>query len=187
MREIRNEIKSHVSSIITSAMTSLSLESHKKWHKYNKKSGGKITVLEKKIEYIISFNSTVVNDLKEETSILRSENEQLMRKIESLDQGARTDKLRIFNLVEKDSDNLFEEIINRVNSRMGINIKQEDTLDCRRLGKKQDGKRRGIILKLNGFVMKQNIYNKKNLLKVSNICIKDLTENRLKLMVLGHI
>ncbi|CAH1986722.1 unnamed protein product [Acanthoscelides obtectus] len=126
---------------------------------------------------------TVVNDLKEETSILRSENEQLMQKIESLDQGATMNNLRIFNLVEKYSENLFEEVINMVSSRMGINIKQEGILECRRLGKKRGGKPTGIILKLNGFVMKQNIYNKKKLLKDPNVSInEDLTENRLKLM-----
>nr|CAH7726438.1 unnamed protein product [Callosobruchus chinensis] len=40
-------------------------------------------------------NDTVIKDLKDETAILRSENEHLMRKVDELDQGARLKNIRI--------------------------------------------------------------------------------------------
>nr|CAH7744197.1 unnamed protein product [Callosobruchus chinensis] len=80
--------------------------------------------LEKKIEDIISSNSTVVNDLKEETSMLRAENDQLQKKIDFLDQECRMNNLRIFNLPEKEHENLAEEVVHLVSSRLAMSIKQ---------------------------------------------------------------
>nr|CAI5818435.1 unnamed protein product [Callosobruchus analis] len=139
--------------------------------------------LEKKIEDIISSNSTVVNVLKEETVMLRSENEQLQKRIDFLDQELRINNLRIFNLSEKDQENVAEEVMQLVSSRIGVSIKQEDIVDCRRLGRKREGKPRAIILKLTNLAKKQSIYNKKKMLSGTNICIKeDMIETKVKLM-----
>nr|CAI5826209.1 unnamed protein product [Callosobruchus analis] len=70
-----------------------------------------------------------------------------------------------------------------VSSCIGVSIRQEEIVDCRRLGRKHDGKPRAIILKLTNLAKKQNIYNKKKMLRGTNICIKeDLTDTKLKLM-----
>nr|CAH7749704.1 unnamed protein product [Callosobruchus chinensis] len=185
-REVRDEIKNCVASSVSAVLNDdafINRVAEKVADNIAKTLVTRMNDLEKKIEDIISSNSTVVNDLKEETSMLRAENDQLQKKIDFLDQECRMNNLRIFNLPEKEHENLAEEVIHLVSSRLGMSIKQEEILDCRRLGRKRDGKPRGIILKLTTLTKKQNIYNKKKMLRGTNICIKeDLTESKLKLM-----
>lgn len=59
----------------------------------------------------------------------------------------------------------------------------DDILLCYRIGKKQENKHRGILVKLKDTSTKQCIYTKKRLLKGTGIVIKeDLTNTRLKMM-----
>nr|CAI5818020.1 unnamed protein product [Callosobruchus analis] len=102
-REVRDEIKNSVMSSVNAVLnddTFINRVAQKVADNIAKTLVARMDNLEKKIEDIISSNSTVVNDLKEETVMLRSENEQLRKRIDFLDQESRINNLRIFNLSE---------------------------------------------------------------------------------------
>nr|CAI5869624.1 unnamed protein product [Callosobruchus analis] len=111
-----------------------------------KTQGGRISELKQNIERIQSNYGTVVNYLKEETSLLKSENDLLLKTMDDLDQGSRTNSLRIINFIEKPQHKLI--FIHYIHSKLGISIKRHDILECSRIGKQTDSKRRSIILKL---------------------------------------
>nr|CAI5857157.1 unnamed protein product [Callosobruchus analis] len=119
-------------------------------------------------------NSTVIRELKEETNMLKMENEY---------QEARSCNLRLFKVKENPQENLKGVIIHLFETHLNIKLNLDDTVFCLRFGKKQDGHSRGILLKLAKVGMKQNIYSKKKMFKGSGVIVKeDLTDARLKLM-----
>nr|CAI5853485.1 unnamed protein product [Callosobruchus analis] len=156
-REVRDEIKNSAMSSVNAVLNDTFINRvAKKVLTTLQKLWWREWILEKKTEDIISSNSTVANDLKEETVMLRSENDQLRKRVDFLDQESRMNNLRIFNLSEKDQENVAEEVMQLVSSSIGVSIKQEDIVDCRRLGRKREGKPRAIILKLTNLAKKQN-------------------------------
>nr|CAI5817529.1 unnamed protein product [Callosobruchus analis] len=112
----------------------------------------RFTELEKKL----ADNSAVNVELKEETALLRYENECLSQKYDDIEQASRINNLRIFQVKKKPQEKLAEEVNN---------------------------KPRGILLKLTNIHKKQDIFNKKKNFKGTGIDIKeDLTDLRLKIM-----
>lgn len=109
-------------------------------------------------------------------------NRPSIEEVDRLDQAARACNLRIFNLEEKTTENLKQEIKN-VCKQISVEIAEDDILLCYRVGKARENKSRGIFLKIKDANMKQRIYGNKKLLKGTGIVIKeDLTPLRLNLM-----
>nr|CAI5863150.1 unnamed protein product [Callosobruchus analis] len=120
--------------------------------------------------------------MKEETAMLKSENNYLLKKIDNMEQENRMNSLRIFNFKEKPQEKLNDDVIQLIYSKLGITIKHEDILEYRRIGKKSDVKPRCVLIKLANASVKLSIYNEK-MLKGSKVVIKeDLSEGRRKLM-----
>nr|CAI5847533.1 unnamed protein product [Callosobruchus analis] len=135
------------------------------------------------LEQKVESYSSVVKELKEETGLLRYENESLLQKLDDIDQAHRANNLRLFQVKENAQENTVEKVINILNSHLGITVKNNDLLSCTRTGKQVNNRTRGILLKLASSSMKLEIYKKKKLLKGTGVVIKeDLTDNRLKLM-----
>nr|CAI5845657.1 unnamed protein product [Callosobruchus analis] len=86
-------------------------------------------------------NNTIIKDLKDETAILGTKNEHLMRKVDELDQKARLKNIRIFKLKETDDEILIHRVSELFQSKMGIRTRNEDILSCTRTGKKPKTKR----------------------------------------------
>nr|CAI5828147.1 unnamed protein product [Callosobruchus analis] len=146
----------------------------------------RIAGIEQKLQEMNLKNNTIIKDLKDETAILRTENEHLMRQIDELDQKARLKNIRIFKLKETDDEILTNRVTELFQSKMGIRTRNEDILSCTRTGKKAENKTKGILLELANISLKNKIYDKKKLLKGSGVVLKeDLTGNRLKLMELA--
>uniref|UniRef100_A0A6P7GIJ4 Uncharacterized protein LOC114343111 isoform X1 n=1 Tax=Diabrotica virgifera virgifera TaxID=50390 RepID=A0A6P7GIJ4_DIAVI len=123
----------------------------------------------------VDINSTKTN--------LERKIEELNEKFDRLDQGNRRMCLRIFNLKEKEKEDTRNEIINLINSKMGLNLKYEDINLCYRIGKQDKDKARAVYLKLNTIENKQTVYAKKKLLKGTGVVIKeDLTNLKLELV-----
>nr|CAI5861114.1 unnamed protein product [Callosobruchus analis] len=101
--------------------------------------------------------------MKEETAMLKSENDYLPKMIDNMDQENRMNSLRIFNFKEKPQERLNDDVIQLINSNPGITIKHEGILECRRIGKKSDLKPRCVLIKLANASVKLSIYNKKML------------------------
>nr|CAI5820835.1 unnamed protein product [Callosobruchus analis] len=185
-REIREEIKYSVSSSIHSILKEeqfIDMLIEKVTDGVTKTISAKIAQLEQKIDKISQENSLVVKELREETSILRQENEYLMQKYDRLDQEARCNNLRIFNIKEDPQEILSDVLVEKFQSRLGIKVNKDEILVCTRFGKKQDRRPRGILLKLSNINTKQAIYNKNKQFRGTGIVVKeDLTEHRIKIM-----
>ncbi|CAH1116388.1 unnamed protein product [Phaedon cochleariae] len=188
-REIREEIKNSVRTTIHSILSEENFIEQivqKVSDSVAKTVGIKIAGIEKKISEMnkkFAVDSTVIKELKEETSLLESENEYLSLKYDEIDQRARSQNLRIFELNERQQENLSEIVVELFESRLAIKITKEDILMCTRVEKIQADRPRCILLNLNSSSMKQRIFSKKKMFKGMSIVLKeDLTENRLELM-----
>nr|CAI5847105.1 unnamed protein product [Callosobruchus analis] len=181
-RDIRDEIKNSVSSGINSILRSdefLDQLIQKVTENVAKTLKVRFTELEKKL----ADNSAVIVELKEETALLRYENECLSQKYDDIEQASRINKLRIFQVKEKSQEKLAQEVTNIIKSHLGVTIDHNEILSCTRIGKKVNNKPRGILLKLTNIHKKQDIFNKKKNFKRTGIVIKeDLTDLRLKIM-----
>nr|CAI5844097.1 unnamed protein product [Callosobruchus analis] len=127
-RELRDEIKSSVSSCISSALKDddfIKAVVKKVTGAIVKTLGERVSELVHKIGRIQANNGTVVNDLKEETALLKSENDLLLERMDDLDQESRTNSLRIFNFNEKPQENLYDEVSQLIHSKHGISIRRD--------------------------------------------------------------
>nr|CAH7768914.1 unnamed protein product [Callosobruchus chinensis] len=98
---------------------------------------------------------------REETGLLKYENECLSQKLDDIEQANRCNNVRIFNVKENPQENTVEEVIHILHSHLGITVKNNNILLCTRIGKQVNNRTRGILLKLSNFSMKQEIYKKK--------------------------
>nr|CAI5849926.1 unnamed protein product [Callosobruchus analis] len=116
--------------------------------------------------------------------MLKLENEYLLQRYDDMEQQTGIKNLRIYKVDEMPNENLPEALIQIFNSRLGTKLVTEDIVTCTRIGKRQQNTRpRGILVKFAKLSTRQNLYNKKKMLKGSGMVIKeDLTESRLKLM-----
>nr|CAI5859230.1 unnamed protein product [Callosobruchus analis] len=124
-------------------------------------------------------------ELKEETALLKYENECLLQKIDAFDQMSRCNNLRIFQVKENPLENhkLPDYVTGIIKTHTGVSIDHSEILSCTRIGKMVNNKPRGILLKLTSNHKRQEIFNNKKKFKGSGIVIKeDLTDHRLKLM-----
>nr|CAI5865911.1 unnamed protein product [Callosobruchus analis] len=180
-REIRDEIKMSISNGIKSLLKEEDFIKHlveKVADSVTKNLSTKIAELEQKLEKLEADNSTVIADIKEEMAIMKTENDYLMKKFDQLDQQSRLNNVRIFSLKEQAGEDLEAEIIRLFDSKLGIQIKMEDIVFCKRIGKMRQGKTRGILLKLANTKLKQRVYNS----GTGVVMKEDLTENKMKLM-----
>lgn len=139
-------------------------ELKKKFEEDNKKLADKIVATENKM------------------ILVSKENDSLTEKLDIIDQKSRSCNLRIFNLKDKQEDTK-NEIRNLLQSKMALNLKDEDIQVCYRIGKKEKAKPRGIFLRLASLDLKQIIYSKKKLLKGTGVVIReDLTSVRVQLL-----
>nr|CAI5855554.1 unnamed protein product [Callosobruchus analis] len=105
-------------------------------------TSARITQLEEKVEEIIVDNSTVVRELKDETKMLKAENEFLLQKYDDLQQQAKIYNLRIYKINETPNENLPQVIIQLFQTHLRIKVGTEDMVTRTKIGKK----RRTIVL-----------------------------------------
>nr|CAI5825339.1 unnamed protein product [Callosobruchus analis] len=171
-REIRDEIRNSLSNDIKSLLIEEEFIKHlaeKVADSVTKNLGTKVAELEQKLEKFETDNSSVIADIKEEMAIVKTENDYLMKNFDQLDQQSRLSNVGIFLLKEQAGKDLEAEIIKLVDSKLGVQIKMEDIVLCKRLGKIIEGKTRGILLKLSSTKLKQRVYNSKKRLKGTGV------------------
>nr|CAH7717442.1 unnamed protein product [Callosobruchus chinensis] len=186
-REIRDEIKASISSSINSFLKNDDFIKdlvQKVTESVVKTISARITQLEEKVEETIPGNSTVIKELKDETKMLKEENEFLLQKYDDLEQHAKINNLRIYKINETPNKNLPQVMIQLFHTRLGIKVGTEDIVTCTRIGKRQPNNRpTGVFIKFSSTSIRHNIFNNKKMLKGSGIMVKeDLTDNRMKLM-----
>lgn len=132
----------------------------------------------------MKLNSTVKLDKyeAEQDKLLRA-NKTMEKQYDILDQQSRKKNLRFFNMKEEANENTEQKLIVLIQEKMNINIRPEDIESCHRVGKRENAKSRGILLKLQAHSKKQEIFNAKKLLKGTGTVIKeDLTQTRVKIL-----
>lgn len=122
---------------------------------------------------------------KEKTiSDLQERLNKLETKLDDQEQYSRRENLRISGLPEKEGENLEKDLIEVLNTNMELDppICPDDILRLHRIGKKQPGKHRQIIIRLHSYATRTKIYSqKKKLVRTSLSLNEDLTKTR------GHI
>lgn len=144
--------------------------------------------LEESVAYIKNEIDIMKNDSANKIIHLEENDEEqksndVIKRIDQIDQTNRLTNLRLFNMEEKHNEDTKNEVLNLIKGKLGINVKPEDIDFCYRIGAEGSKERRGILIKLGNMTLKQSIYGKKNILKGTGIVIKeDLTKSRLELV-----
>nr|CAI5817557.1 unnamed protein product [Callosobruchus analis] len=141
-REIRDEIKASISSSINYFLKNddfIKELVQKVTDSVVKTISTRITQLEQKVEGIILDNSAVVRELKDETKMLKAENEFLLQKYDDLEQQAKINNLRIYRINETPGENLTLVIIQLFHTRLGIKVGTQDIVTW--IGKRQHDNR----------------------------------------------
>ncbi|CAH1171080.1 unnamed protein product [Phaedon cochleariae] len=145
----------------------------------------KVTDLNNKMEGMTKEYEQKINNLECVTKTLVTERKTLEKKFDNIEQISKRQNLRIFNVKETKNENVRDDLIQFLNSKMSLNIKSSDMELCYRIGRRDEGNRmkpRGIFLTLKSYDMKQAIYSKKRLLKGTGVVIReDLTKLRLNI------
>nr|CAI5849622.1 unnamed protein product [Callosobruchus analis] len=123
-----------------------------------------------------------LNKLHNDIKFLHEKQNKMQKIYNDLDQQSRKNNLRLFNFAEDEKENTREKVVNFLNLKMTIDIKDSDIEICYRVGKvKGDKKPRGIYLKLRDGAVRNTIYNKKKFLKGTGVVVvEDLTPARVK-------
>ncbi len=84
---------------------------------------------------------------------------KLTTRIDQLEQSAKAKNLRIAGVIENEDENLTENIIQTVKSKLNINnLKSEDIKDCHRMGKRRHGKHRDIVVQFQNKTTRDLVY-----------------------------
>nr|CAI5856773.1 unnamed protein product [Callosobruchus analis] len=107
----------------------------------------------------------------------------LETRFDEIDQTRRSANLRIFNLKEDNQENIRNDIIELINAKMSLKLTANDFEACHRVGRKEEGKNRGIFVKIASIEKRNSIYAKKKLSKGTGVVVKeDLTSLRAELL-----
>ncbi|XP_044745079.1 uncharacterized protein LOC123306941 [Coccinella septempunctata] len=172
-REMRDELESAVNNAVHKCLTSdavIKTIVNNVSEAIMKTMETKLAEMEKSVNTIHDKLSSMkeeydykISELKTETEIAKSEKNTLQKKFDQMDQFSRRSNLRILNFEENPSEQIREEVI--------------------KVGKKNEGKARGVFIKLHDYMVKHKIYNKKRMLKGTGIIIReDLTGPRMELL-----
>nr|CAI5834240.1 unnamed protein product [Callosobruchus analis] len=107
----------------------------------------------------------------------------LETRLDEMDQACRFANLRIFNLKEDNQENIRDDIIELFNAKMSLKLTANDFEVCHRVGQKEEGKNRGVFIKITSIEKRNLIYAKKKHLKGTGVVVReDLTSLRAELL-----
>lgn len=103
------------------------------------------------------------------------------QKVDNIEQSTRKKNLRIFGLVESQTENTVEIVRQFLQTQLGVLVLDSDIDRCHRVGKPSQNKSRSIFLRLTSYQKKNEIYSNKKKLKGQGQTIReDLTKIRLQ-------
>lgn len=114
-----------------------------------------------------------ITELNEKISSLEIENMNLKTKNDLMEDNFKKNNLIIFGLDRDFKNNLENDVINFFNQQLEININQNDINECFITGKNSTTKAKPIVVKLNSFRVKNDIFKQLNKLKGSKIIVSD--------------
>lgn len=107
---------------------------------------------------------------------------QLSKKTDELEQYQRRQCLRVFGVKEEENENT-DAICIDIAKKVGVNLDVSDIDRSHRVGRKETGKPRPIIVKFVSYRKRSELFQSKRLLKGSGFTLReDLTKQRLHLL-----
>lgn len=101
----------------------------------------------------------IFDTMKQENVTLRAKVKSLEQQVEGAEQYSRINCWKINGVPETNNENVVE-IVKSVGDALGVKLSPEDIDACHRLGPKQDGRRRGIIVKFVRRHVKEEVLRK---------------------------
>lgn len=143
-------------------------------------SGFSIQDLSKKFMEFENDIMKQVSDLKNVIDVIQQKMDVTDIAIDRNEQQLNNLKLVIHGVLEKDGENLIEEIISLVQNRLNIPVDKNNISHCGRIGKKRVDKSRPIVITFSVKWLRDKIYVNKAKLKGSKlVCTEFLTKKRL--------
>lgn len=143
----------------------------------------------------IKANVSVVKETNErlvrENNLLKREFEKQKLNLDQQEQYSRRNCIRIFGIIEEESENTDEKVLIVFNNKMNLNISKVDLDRTHRVGavksdksvSKSNAKHRPIIVKFVSYQKRNLVFTNKKSLKATGISIReDLTKYRLSLL-----
>lgn len=136
----------------------------------------KFTLFEQKVNSDIKI-------LKEELKQVNENTENIMHDIDIHQQTTNNKKILIHGVEDKNkNDDIYLIVINLIQNNLGIELTKNEISNCYRLGKRNDKKRRPIVLEFVCQWRRDQVFTKKSALKGTKILISEmLTKTRYKL------
>lgn len=135
----------------------------------------KISSLEAEIQMLKSNNKNIEID--------SSKDLQVKQKVDSLEQRAKNNNIRLMGLKEVDNENTMDMIKNILDKKLKLSVDDADIVSCYRVNQKLPNRPKHVLITFRDNQLKNKIYRMKKMLKGSGIVMKeDLTIDRLKVV-----
>lgn len=128
-----------------------------------------------KFDFFKSEMENRLKNLETQISALRSDSDSIQLKMDNFIQQSNKSKLLLLGCKETPGENnLNNELVKIINSRIKVNIKNSDIHDCYRIGRKTDKNSRPVIIELCNVTKRNEIFDNKKLLKGTGLVVAEV-------------
>ena len=129
----------------------------------------------------------IINNLKQEVSILQNRVETLEKESDDHEQYSRRNCLLVHGIEEESNEDTDEVVVNMLKEKLNMEVSKKDLDRSHRIGKSNPRKKRPIIVKFVRYNDRQKAYSNKKRLKNSGISITEsLTAFRMEQLKLAR-
>lgn len=157
LREMKEDLKSHTDKQLKSLETELG----KSVDSCHESIFELVETVKKQSATLIEYEK-IFDSLKHENSTLRAKVKGLEQQLDDADQYSRINCLEINGIPESNQEDVTE-VVKTIGSVLGVDVNAEDIDACHRLGPKNEGKRRGIIVKFVRRQLKEEMLRKRKI------------------------
>lgn len=137
----------------------------------------KISALEAEILMLKSNNKNIEIHSTNEDHI------QVKQKVDSLEQRAKNNNIRLMGVNETENENTMDRVKNILEKKLKLSFDDADIVSCYRVNQKNSNRPKHVLITLRDNQVKNRIYGMKKMFKGTGIVMKeDLTINRLKVV-----
>lgn len=157
LQEMKEELKTHTNK----QLKSLEADLGKSVENCHEKITELIKTVSEQSSALKEFEK-LFDAMKQENTTLRAKVRSLEQQLDDTDQYTRINCLEINGVPETNNENVVE-IVQTIGKVLQVTVSAEDIDACHRLGPKQDGRRRGIIVKFVRRHMKEEMLRKRKI------------------------
>lgn len=157
LRQMKEELKNHTENKLKSLETELG----KSVECCHDKITDLIETVNKQANTLKKYEE-LFDTMKQDNATLRAKVKNLEQQVDEAEQYSRINCLEINGVPEANNENVIE-IVKSVGDALGVKLSSEDIDASHRLGPKQDGRRRGIIVKFVRRHVKEEMLRKRKI------------------------